>query len=157
MEKTDKNSRIALYVVISAAVILLDQATKHLIRNLIDSFRVIEVLPFLQIVNIRNKGAAFGMFTGFGNIVFIIIAALSIIFVIYLLAKGKEDRLGLSLVLGGAAGNLIDRILYGSVTDFIDIFIGRFHWPAFNVADSALTIGILLVFLKTIRPEKSVV
>lgn len=151
MEKADKNSRITLYVIISVIVILFDQATKHLIRNLIDSFRVIKVLPFLQIVNIRNKGAAFGMFTGFGNIVFIIIAALSIVFVVYLLVKGKEDRFGLSLVLGGAAGNLIDRILFGSVTDFIDVFVGRFHWPAFNVADSALTIGILIIFLKIVR------
>lgn len=151
MEKADKKSRVALYVIISVTVILFDQATKHLIRNLIDSFRVIKVLPFLQIVNIRNKGAAFGMFTGFGNIVFIIIAALSIVFVVYLLVKGKEDRFGLSLVLGGAAGNLIDRVIFGSVTDFIDVFVGRFHWPAFNVADSALTIGILIIFLKIVR------
>lgn len=151
MEKADKKSRVALYVIISVTVILFDQATKHLIRNLIDSFRVIKVLPFLQLVNIRNKGAAFGMFTGFGNIVFIIIAALSIVFVVYLLVKGKEDRFGLSLVLGGAAGNLIDRVIFGSVTDFIDVFVGRFHWPAFNVADSALTIGILIIFLKIVR------
>lgn len=151
MEKADKNSQVALYVIISVTVILFDQATKHLIRNFIDSFSVIKVLSFLQIVNIRNKGAAFGMFTGFGNIVFIIIAALSIVFVVYLLVKGKEDRFGLSLVLGGAAGNLIDRVIFGSVTDFIDVFVGRFHWPAFNVADSALTIGILIIFLKILR------
>lgn len=151
MEKADKKSRVALYVIISVTVILFDQVTKHLIRNLIDSFRVIKVLPFLQLVNIRNKGAAFGMFTGFGNSVFIIIAALSIVFVVYLLVKGKEDRFGLSLVLGGAAGNLIDRVIFGSVTDFIDVFVGRFHWPAFNVADSALTIGILIIFLKIVR------
>lgn len=151
MEKADKNSQVALYVIISVTVILFDQATKHLIRNFIDSFSVIKVLSFLQIVNIRNKGAAFGMFTGFGNIVFIIIAALSIVFVVYLLVQGKEDRFGLSLVLGGAAGNLIDRVIFGSVTDFIDVFVGRFHWPAFNVADSALTIGILIIFLKILR------
>lgn len=151
MEKPDGGISIARYMVIAATVVLLDQATKYLVRNLIDSFRVIKVLPFIQIVNIRNKGAAFGMFTGFGNIVFIIIAALSIVFVVYLLVKGKEDRFGLSLVLGGAAGNLIDRVIFGNVTDFLDVFIGRLHWPAFNVADSALTIGILIIFLKILR------
>lgn len=153
METPEKEISITRYLTMSAAVILLDQAAKYLVRNFMDSFRVIKLLPFLQIVSLRNKGAAFGMFAGIGNIPFILIAAAAMIFVSYLLVKGKEDRVGLSLVLGGAAGNVIDRILYGSVTDFIDIFIGRFHWPAFNVADSALTIGIAVILIRAVRRE----
>lgn len=152
MERTEK-TKITLYMAISAIVVLVDQATKFLIRNSLDAFTSVRVLPFFQIVHFQNKGAAFGMFTGFGNIFFIIVAGVSIIFVAYLLIKGREDMLGLSLVLGGAAGNLIDRIIFGSVTDFLDVFAGRFHWPAFNVADSALTIGIALIFVRILVSE----
>ena len=72
-----------------------------------------------------------------------------------MLIKGKEDPLGLSLILGGATGNLMDRFFRGSVVDFIDVFAGRFHWPAFNVADSALTIGIGLIFLNLLRGDRT--
>jgi signal peptidase II len=108
----------------------------------------IELLPFLHLVNVKNVGAAFGMFKDMGNNVFIIISFMAIIFVVFMLIKGKEDSMGFSLILGGAIGNLIDRISRGFVVDFIDVFVGRFHWPAFNVADSALTIGIGLIFIR---------
>lgn len=146
------------YLLISSLVIIADQITKHLVRVYIKSYEVLNILPFLRIVHIRNEGAAFGLFKGFGNINFIIISIIAIIVVIYLLFKDKRDRINLSLILGGATGNLIDRIIYGNVTDFIDLYAGRFHWPAFNIADSALTIGISLMFfnhLKQIMREKT--
>lgn len=146
------------YLLISSLVIIADQITKHLVRVYIKSYEVVNILPFLQIVHIRNEGAAFGLFKGFGNITFIIISIIAIIVVIYLLFRDKRDRINLSLILGGATGNLIDRIIYGNVTDFIDLYAGRFHWPAFNIADSALTIGISLMFfnhLKQIMREKT--
>lgn len=139
------------YLLISLVVMIFDQVTKHLVRTSIKPFEVIKILPFLQIVHIRNEGAAFGLFSDFGNITFIIISIIAIIVVIYLILKDKKDRITLSLILGGATGNLIDRIIYGNVTDFIDLYAGRFHWPAFNVADSALTIGISLMFLNHLR------
>jgi len=101
-------------------------------------------------VNIRNIGAAFGMFKGLGSSFFIGISLLAIIFVMWLLVTSKYSYFGLSLIFGGAIGNLIDRILYGKVVDFIDFSVGRFHWPAFNVADSALTIGIMIIFLTSL-------
>lgn len=137
-----------LYIAIALLVVILDQATKYLVNNYISPFRTIEILPFLHLVNIRNTGSAFGMFRELGSNIFIIISIIAIAFVFYLLIKGKEDPISLSLILGGATGNLIDRLFRGSVVDFIDVFAGRLHWPAFNVADSALTIGIGIIFIK---------
>lgn len=139
------------YPLIALVVAVTDQVTKHLVRKFISPYETIGLLPFLQIVHIRNEGAAFGLFRGFGNITFIIISIIAILIVLYLLLKDSKDKLSLSLILGGASGNLIDRIIYGSVTDFIDLYAGSFHWPAFNVADTALTIGIFLMFLSHLR------
>lgn len=129
-------------------LVIMDQATKYFADKLISPFKPVELLPFLNLVNMRNEGAAFGMFKSFGNNIFIIISLVAIAVTFFMLIKGKEDPLGLSLILGGAIGNLIDRLFRGSVVDFIDVFAGRHHWPAFNVADSALTIGIGLIFIK---------
>jgi signal peptidase II len=144
---------------ISFIVVVLDQATKYLALTYINPYDSFKVLPFLHIVLVTNKGAAFGMFKNIGSSFFIAASLVAIIFVIFLLIRGKEDRLGLSLILGGAIGNLIDRILYGSVVDFIDLSIGKYHWPAFNVADSSLTIGVAILllthFLKTMKTKRS--
>ena len=129
---------------------MLDQATKYLANNFISPSMPVDILPFLNLVNVRNTGTAFGMFRSLGNNTFIIISIIAIAFIFFLLIKGKEDPLGLSLILGGAIGNLIDRLFYGSVIDFIDVFVGRFHWPAFNIADSSLTIGIIIIFLTSL-------
>jgi signal peptidase II len=138
-----------LYFLIAILVVLLDQITKFLARSLIGPFDTIKVFPFLHLVSVRNEGAAFGLFKGFGNIPFIAISLIAIIVVIVLLIRGKEDRFGLALILGGAIGNMIDRIILGSVTDFVDVFAGRFHWPAFNVADSALTVGLVVMVVSS--------
>jgi len=136
-----------VYFALTLLTVISDQITKYLTDKLINPAGSIEVWPFLNFVNLRNQGAAFGMFKSFGNEGFIIISLLAIAVIIFMLIRGQEDKLGLSLLLGGAIGNLIDRLFYGSVRDFIDVFVGRFHWPAFNVADSALTIGIGLIFM----------
>jgi signal peptidase II len=90
------------------------------------------------------------MFRNLGSSFFIGISVIAVIFIVYLILKSNYNFVGLSLVLGGAIGNLIDRILYGKVVDFIDFFVGSFHWPAFNVADSALTIGITIILLTSL-------
>ncbi|MDI6744320.1 MAG: signal peptidase II [Thermodesulfovibrionales bacterium] len=135
------------YLALILLTIISDQITKYLTDKLINPLESIEVLPFLHLVNVRNKGAAFGMFKSFGNEGFIIISLLAIIVIGYMFVRWREDKLGLSLILAGAIGNLIDRLFYGSVRDFVDVFAGRFHWPAFNIADSALTIGIGIIFI----------
>jgi len=132
------------------AIIAFDQITKYLIVNSLSLYDSIEVFPFLHIVNVRNTGAAFGSFKSLGSSFFIIVAVAAIGFVLYLLMKRTYNTFGLSLILGGAVGNLIDRILYGQVVDFVDFSIGSYHWPAFNVADSALTVGIILILLTSV-------
>lgn len=137
-----------LFIVLS--IVVLDQLTKHLVISYLSPLDSIEIFPFLHIVNIKNTGAAFGMFKGMGSNYFIIISVVAIIFVIHLLTKKAYNTFGLSLILGGAIGNFIDRIIHGKVIDFVDFSVGKFHWPAFNIADSSLTIGIIIVLLTSL-------
>ena len=111
------------------------------------------MLPFFNIVYAENVGSAFGMFKGLGNAFFIAIAASAVVAVVVLIIKDRANALSFSLVLGGASGNLSDRVVYGYVIDFLDVYAGRYHWPAFNVADSALSIGIALMAYKTVLPD----
>jgi signal peptidase II len=143
----EKLVKTPLHFFTALLIVIFDQLTKYMVRTSLEPFETVRVLPFLQLVSVRNKGAAFGLFKGFGNSTFIVISVAAIILISYLLTKSREERFGLSLILGGAIGNLIDRIVFGKVTDFIDVFAGTFHWPAFNVADSALTIGLIVMVL----------
>lgn len=139
---------------IALLVFVLDQITKYVIKANISPYRIIEVLPFFNIVYVENIGSAFGMFKSLGNFFFIVIAALAMVFVTVLMIKDKDNRLAFSLILGGAAGNFIDRVIHGYVIDFLDVYLGKYHWPAFNVADSALTIGIILIAVKMVFHKK---
>lgn len=132
---------------IALVIFILDQFTKYLIKSYVGPYEIIRVLPFFNIVYVENIGSAFGMFKSLGNFFFIAIAVLAVIFVTALIIKDRDNRLAFSLILGGATGNLSDRIIHGYVIDFLDVYVGRRHWPAFNVADSALTIGIFLIAL----------
>lgn len=141
---------IIFYFLVSLSIFTLDQFTKYLIKSNVSPYEIIRVLPFFNIVYVENIGSAFGMFKSLGNFFFIIIAALAMVFVTVLTIKDKDNRLAFSLILGGAAGNLTDRIIHGYVIDFLDVHIGKHHWPAFNVADSALTVGIFLLMIKMV-------
>lgn len=144
------NKKSLNILLIVAGIIALDQITKYLIKNHLGQADSIEIFPFLHIVSVRNTGAAFGMFRNMGSSFFILVSVSAMLFVIYLLKKNAYNYSGLSLLLGGAIGNLIDRILYGRVVDFIDFSIGSYHWPAFNVADSALTTGIGIILITSV-------
>lgn len=146
--------RLSYVLPIIISIVFLDQLTKYLVVKNINPLDSIEILPFLHLVNVRNTGAAFGMFRNLSSEFFILISVGAVIFVTYLLIKNAYNNVGLSLLLGGAIGNLIDRLLYGKVIDFIDFSIGDFHWPAFNIADSSLTIGIGLILLTSILRKK---
>lgn len=135
-------------------LIIADQITKLLIIKFIEPYQSLKILPFFQLVNVKNKGAAFGLFQSLGNTAFILISIIAILFILVMLFKTRDDRVSLSLILAGAVGNLIDRVRYGYVVDFIDLHIGKYHWPAFNIADSALSIGIFLLFLRIIFPSR---
>ena len=143
--------RLIVALPIVAAVVLLDQATKALAVRIIHPLMSMKVFPGLNLVNVRNTGAAFGMFSEFGNTFFITISLVAIVFMIWVILSGREDHRIFALLLGGAAGNLIDRVRLGYVVDFLDLYVASFHWPAFNVADSALTIGIGLLVFRLLR------
>lgn len=142
--------KYAYVLLITLSVIALDQITKYMIVTSFNTYDSIEIFPFLNIVSVRNTGAAFGMFRSLGSSFFIIISLAAIIFVINLIMRNAYNFIGLSLILGGAVGNLIDRLIYGKVVDFIDFSVGNFHWPAFNVADSSLTIGIGIILITSL-------
>ena len=143
------------YLILSAVVILLDLWTKHLVLKSIQLHEAVPVIPnFFQLVHVRNTGAAFGLGANASSkLVPILLNAGAIavfcVVVVYALRTAVSDKLlqtGLHLILGGAIGNLVDRFRFGYVVDFLDVYVGTHHWPAFNVADSAICIGIALLF-----------
>ena len=149
----ERIKRHILFIAVSAAVIAADQAAKWVILNLVPLHESIAVIPgFLNIVHFRNPGGAFGLFaeqSGFalGMVFFIItLVALGLIIYLYRQTPAAESLLaaGLAFVFGGAVGNLIDRLRFGNVVDFIDVYVKDYHWPAFNIADSAITLGVVI-------------
>ncbi len=137
---------------LSVVVVVLDQATKALAELYINRFESIEVLSFFNLVLTYNKGAAFSFLADAGGWQRIFFVVLTVVVLVFLLRWlwGLKERLtalpaGLSLVIGGAIGNLIDRIATGLVVDFLDFHYAGWHWPAFNVADSAIFVGVLLL------------
>ena len=143
------------YLTLSAIVILLDLWTKHLVLKSIALHDAITVIPnFFQLVHVRNTGAAFGLGANASSKIvplLLNVGAIAVfcVVVVYAFRTAVTDRLlqtGLHLILGGAIGNLLDRFRFGYVVDFLDVYVGTHHWPAFNVADSAICIGIALLF-----------
>ncbi len=143
-----------LFLSIFIPALVLDQITKYLASSYINPFDPVEVLPFFSLVNVSNTGAAFGLFTSMGNAFFILVHIAAIALISFLIAREKDDLVGFTLVLSGAVGNLIDRLALGYVRDFVDLHAGSFHWPAFNVADSALTVGIALILIGSLFRKK---
>jgi len=140
---------LKIFFVVTVAVTVLDQITKALITSRVRFNTVHEIIPgLLDIVYFRNTGSAFGILRGASSIKTILMTALTmgaIIFIAFMArrSKGTLQALALSLISGGAVGNLLDRLTTGSVVDFIDFHIKAYHWPAFNLADSAITTGVI--------------
>ncbi|MDP1682910.1 MAG: signal peptidase II [Burkholderiales bacterium] len=136
---------------ISLAVIVLDQLTKLWIVGVFQYGDSLPLLSFFNLVHARNSGAAFSFLAGEGGwqrFFFIGIALAASLLIVHLLRKQAQERgfcFALSLILGGALGNLIDRVRFGYVIDFLDFYYAGYHFPAFNVADSAITVGAALL------------
>jgi len=141
----------------AAAVAVLDRATKHLIETRVAEWEAIPVIEgFFRIVHTRNTGVAFSLFaeqgTGAGaTVLTAVTAGLTLLVAVLLWQACRALRehwtlpAALALILAGAAGNLFDRVAFGSVTDFLDFYAGTHHWPAFNVADSSITCGAVML------------
>ncbi|HLI85665.1 MAG TPA: signal peptidase II [Bryobacteraceae bacterium] len=147
----------------AVAVFALDRLSKWLIESHVsftDTFRVIP--GFFDIVHSENRGVAFGLFndsaTNWSTGLLSLFALIAVLVIAALLWNGARlDRLslaGLSLILGGAAGNLFDRVVWGRVTDFLEFYIADYHWPTFNVADSAIVIGSGLLLIELLRAKR---
>ncbi|HVS27702.1 MAG TPA: signal peptidase II [Burkholderiales bacterium] len=139
------------WFLISALVIVLDQLAKFWISQSLAPGEIVPLTPFFNLVLTYNAGAAFSFLSqasGWQRGFFIVVALAASFLITYLLRRHHQKRLfslGLSLILGGAVGNLWDRIVLGQVMDFLDFYIQAYHWPAFNVADSAITCGAALL------------
>jgi len=154
---------VAFFLLI-LVVVLLDQITKFWIVNSFNLYETREIIPgFFNLVYCTNSGAAFSILAGPSSLVrqcfFIVVTIIALVFVISLYRKHREQSklylYGFGLIAGGAVGNLIDRLRHGAVIDFLDFYIGYRHWPAFNLADSAITIGTGLIMLVMFVSEKS--
>lgn len=151
------NSDLTQWLGIAAIVILLDQITKITISKMFAYRESLPITSFFNLVLDYNRGAAFSLLateSGWQRYLFTAIGIAAALFIVYLLKRHAGQKLfccALALILGGALGNVIDRIIYGHVIDFLDFHIGGWHWPAFNVADSAICIGAALFVLDELK------
>ncbi|MGB6431228.1 MAG: signal peptidase II [Candidatus Acidiferrales bacterium] len=147
----------ARWLWLSAATLAADRATKYLIEaRTTDSFRLVIVPQGVTLVHSQNPGIAFGVLSDSPSrwleIALVAGAAAVLALLVWLLVSGRAGgglaRAGVALMIGGAAGNVLDRLLHGVVTDFVEVRLGHYIWPAFNVADSALTVGAALILIE---------
>ena len=150
------------WLILSLLVVAADQATKLWVLAALQPHEVIPILPMFNLTLVFNEGAAFSFLAGAGGWqrwFFVALAVVvSTVLVAWLWRLEAEERLtaaGLALVAGGAIGNLIDRLAYGHVVDFVDLYWRTWHWPAFNVADSAITVGVALLLLEALLPKRT--
>ncbi len=146
------STRTQIIIAVVLGIVLLDQATKILVAQTIPLYERIPVVPsFFDLTHLRNPGAAFSLFAQapewFRQPFFFVVTGIAIVALLVFLHHAKEEGLLLTIavsgVLAGAIGNLIDRIVYGEVIDFLLVYWGDYHWPAFNVADACITLGVI--------------
>jgi len=151
----------SIWAVIAAAVFVGDQLTKAMVESMIPEHTTIRVFDhFLNLIHTKNSGAAFGLFSDspatWKTLLLVVVSSLLLAMVIAVMWRNPRLRweagVGLALILGGALSNLFDRIRLGRVVDFLDVYFGSYHWPTFNLADSAIVVGAgLLVFQLLLR------
>ncbi|MEM4990209.1 signal peptidase II [Collimonas sp. H4R21] len=148
---------LAPWLAIAALVLLIDQLTKITIVRLFSYGESQPVTSFFNLVLVYNKGAAFSFLStesGWQRYFFTALGIAAALFITFLLKRHAGQRMfctALALILGGAIGNVVDRIAYGHVIDFLDIYVRNWHWPAFNIADSAICVGAVLFVIDELR------
>ncbi|MCB0321252.1 MAG: signal peptidase II [Bdellovibrionales bacterium] len=162
-DKSPKLQVLYLVLPVIAVVGILDQYTKHLIEGLLEPHEILPVIDgYFNLTLNFNKGAAFGIFAGLPDgvreVVLWTVSGVAVSAVIYFLfteyLHNRVGQFGLGLILGGAIGNGIDRFSRGEVVDFLDFYFGSYHWPAFNVADTAISIGAGLLILAAVVSDR---
>ena len=152
-------------VVVIVLGVFLDQATKLVIQCWLVPHQTVSVIPgFFNLTHVYNPGGAFGIFSGFSplfrKIFFLAAGIFAAAFILYLYSKTPWQKkwvlASFGMIIAGAIGNVIDRLRYGMVVDFLDVYIGKYHWPAFNVADSMICVGIGIIMIYIIRQKEDV-
>jgi signal peptidase II len=146
---------------VSVFTVVFDQASKFAVLTMMELYQTIAVMPFINFTYVHNTGAAFSFLSqagGWQRWFFALFAiVMSLVLLVWLIRLKPHERLlavALSLVLGGAIGNLIDRVALGYVIDFIDVYYQSWHWPVFNIADCAITIGVALLVLDSLLSKE---
>ena len=152
-----------LFAIISIGVLVFDQVTKEWITSRMSLYSSVPVVPgLINLTLVTNTGALFGLFKDiddpYRTIMFLAVPVIAISLILYFQYRTSTADImtqsGLALILGGAVGNLVDRLRFGHVVDFVDVFVGEHHWPAFNVADSAICVGVSLLFIDLLRQSR---
>jgi len=158
------NPKYRLTLIVSGLVLVLDQITKILVDKMMPLYHSIEIIPnFAALTYLRNTGAAFGILAGersvYRIVFFVAVSVIALGCILYLLKLTRSEKkltlVSLSLILGGAVGNMVDRLRLGEVIDFILLHYYDLHWPAFNVADSAISVGVVLLLVQMIRQRSA--
>jgi signal peptidase II len=146
-------------LLVAGITILVDQGTKEIVLHALSLHEGLEIIPgFFSLTHIRNTGGAFGLWAGeatwLRTLFFLVVSCLALGIIFYLYTRITHCRawtaVALAMIFGGALGNLIDRLRFGEVVDFLDFHIGTMHWPAFNVADSAISVGVAILCWKAL-------
>jgi len=151
------------WTIISVVVIILDQITKAMATANLVMFDPVAVMPMFNFTLMHNEGAAFSFLSDAGgwqrwffSVLATVVSIAIFIWIKKLTPQEKGMAISLSLILGGAVGNLIDRVRFGYVVDFIDVYYNTWHWPAFNIADSAIFVGAVIMIIFSFREEKKI-
>jgi signal peptidase II len=156
-------SRYKIFLLLIAGVLFLDQTTKAVVSSTLRMHEVRPIIPgLLNLTRVHNTGAAFGLLAGQASpmrtLFFLTVSFVAMGVVFWMLLRlppeQKVEQLALSLIFGGALGNVVDRVRLGEVVDFVDVYFRNYHWPAFNVADSAITIGVILLLYRLVFAYK---
>ena len=155
-----KNKVNFFLLTLSIFLLIVDQSTKAIIVNRFDLYESIPIIPFFNLTFVVNYGFAFGFLNSpsLNQIIVSIVILSIIIYFLYLLIKTQDHifKMCLVLILSGAIGNFIDRIFRGYVVDFIDIYVFNYHWPAFNIADSCISVGFVILIFNILFLNKKI-
>lgn len=148
-------SNLFLSIFVSSAVIIADTLLQHWVFSSLGNENALVVTPFFRLVQVWNTGVSFGMFNGlaYGQVVLSVFSLMVCMGLLWLLLKTKDriHAVAYALIIGGGLGNILDRSIYGAVADYLDFHVLDYHWPAFNVTDSAVFIGVAILLWTTVR------
>ncbi|MDR0695301.1 MAG: signal peptidase II [Holosporales bacterium] len=159
LKRKEASARLAFCILISLIVLIFDQASKMAVIAFLPASDAIKICPFFNLTLVLNRGTSFGLLepstmTEFYMIVGLTVCCITFLTYCFIKFRTFAEKMLLGVIIGGAVGNLVDRIIHGAVIDFIDLYCGAWHWPAFNLADTAISCGAVLLLLVTLFSKR---